>query len=102
MKPPKTPPAPKALSPATRRLWSRILADFQIDDAAHLKLLEVTLLALDRAEALRVEIDRTGPTTTDRFGQLKPNVLLPAERDARSQFMTGIKALGLSPMEIGS
>lgn len=95
-----TPTAPKPLSTAGKTLWRKILTDWNITDAAHLKVLEVGLLALDRAESLRKEIDRMGPAVVDRFDQTKANPLLPAERDSRSQFLTAIRSLGLDPLEV--
>lgn len=97
----KIPTAPITLSPEGKRLWRQILTDYPgIQDRAHLKVLEVALLALDRAERCRRQIDADGEMMPDRFGIKKPHGLLPSERDARAAFYNGIKTLGLSP-EIG-
>ena len=34
-------------------------------------------------------------TTRDRFGQIRPHPLLPAERDARGAFLAGMRALNI-------
>ena len=94
----KTPQAPATLSPEGKKLWRQILTDFPtIEDRAHLKVLEVALLALDREERCRRQIDADGEMVPDRFDILKPHGLLSSERDARAAFYNGIRALGLSP-----
>jgi len=96
----KLPTTPKDLSAAGKRLWRKILADWPIVDAAHLEILREALLARDRAESCRRQINEVGELVVDRFNQQKPNPLLPHERDARSAFIQGIKALGLDPSEV--
>jgi len=88
---------PTTLSDPSKALWAAVLKDWSIDDAAHLKILEQGLLALDRAESCRRQIDEDGETLTDRFGQKKPHPLLAAERDSRAAFLAGMKSLGLDP-----
>lgn len=97
----RTPQAPRHLSADSKKLWRQVVADWGIEDAAHLKVLEVGLMALDRSEKCRKIIDKCGELTLDRFKQAKPNPLLAAERDSRSQFLTAFKALGLDPEAIG-
>lgn len=99
-KQPKLPSPPRNLSTETRRLWSSILRDFPISDAAFLRVLEVSLLALDRAESCRERIAADGLTLTDRFGQEKVHPLLATERDARSSFLQGVRVLNLDPGEL--
>jgi hypothetical protein len=60
-----------------------------------LALLRTTLEAHQRTRHCREAIDRDGEALADRFGQLKPHPLLAAERDARSAFLAGMKALNL-------
>lgn len=58
----------------------------------------VLLTALEahgRARQCRETIDREGLTVTGRDNQVKPHPLLAAERDARAQWLAGVKALGL-------
>jgi phage terminase small subunit len=96
----KTPTPPKTLSKEGKALWRRILSDWPIDDSAHLAILESALSSLDRANRCRVQIDSMGELIQDRFGQEKINPLCSIERDSRSGFVNGIKALGLDPSEV--
>lgn len=93
----KTPKPPTKLSTDAKRLWVSILRDYPIEDSAFLRVLEVALLALDRAESCRKRIEKDGLMQKDRFGIDKPHPLLPSERDARSAFIHGIKTLNLDP-----
>ena len=86
---------PKHLSPEARALFKSIADDYQIVDAAGLKILTVACQAFDRAQAARATIDQEGMTITDKFGQTKPHPLLTCERDSRAAFLAGLKALNL-------
>ena len=89
------PRAPSSLSTASRRIWRAIQSEYLIDDAPGLEILKVSLEALDRVQAARQEIDKTGMTVRDKFGQLKPHPLLSTERDSRAAFLSGLKQLQL-------
>ena len=60
------PPPSKWLSPPRplgkhgQALWDRVMNDYEISDSGGLEMLMQACTALDRAEALRVEIDRDG------------------------------------------
>jgi phage terminase small subunit len=86
---------PEHLSKESQALWKGITEEYSIDDAAGLKILQTALEALDRCQAARAEIDKVGMTVIDKFGQVKPNPLLPTERDSRAAFLAGLKALNL-------
>ncbi len=94
---------PSDLSKTSRALWKAIVSEYGLEDPAGLKILEVGLQALDRAQRCREQIDRDGELVADRFGQKKPHPLLPAERDSRAQFMAAMKALNLDlePLQDG-
>ena len=86
---------PAGLSRQSAALWRSVLKDWAIEDSATLKILEVGLRALDRAERCRATIDNDGETIDDRFGQIKTHPLLAAERDARAQFLAALRQLHL-------
>lgn len=71
------------------------MAEYQIDDQAGLLLLQTALEAFDRMKAAQERINADGEAVTDRFGQIKPHPLLPAERDARAQMLAALKQLNL-------
>ena len=91
----KTIRSPAHLSSEAKTIWKEILSEYQIEDAAGLRILRVSLEAFDRAQAAREAIDREGMTVTDKFEQMKPHPLLPIERDSRAAFLAGLKALNL-------
>jgi len=92
-KPRKNPPG--HLSKEARKLWLDILLEYDISDAAGLRILRVALEAYDRCQAAREQIKRDGMTFADRVGQIKSHPLLPVERDSRAAFLAGLKALNL-------
>jgi len=91
----RVPPAPAHLEPQETKIWADLLASYRLDDAGSLLLLQTTLEAHQRARRCREHIDATGEAVRDRFGQLKPNPLLAAERDARAAFLAGMRILNL-------
>jgi len=91
----KVPKAPTHLDTVERALWRSLTSAHRFDDASSLVLLRTALEAHMRARRCREAIDDEGEAIRDRFGQIKPHPLLPAERDARSGFLHAMKILGL-------
>ena len=87
--------APDHLTDEAKAIWQEILTEYDISDAAGLRILRVALESFDRAQAARQAIDEQGMTFLDKFGQPKPHPLLAIERDSRAAFLTGLKALNL-------
>lgn len=88
-------PAPDHLSAEATSWWDRITTEYQVEDDAGLLLLQTGLEAFDRLRNCQSAIARDGELVKDRFDQLKPHPLLPAERDARSQMLAALKSLNL-------
>jgi phage terminase small subunit len=87
---------PAHLTKEARRLWKALLAEWPtVGDVAGLAILKTGLEAFDRATGARLAIDKDGLTIVDRFGIAKPHPLLPAERDARGQWLAALKQLNL-------
>ena len=86
---------PKGLSAPSKTLWKRLASEYAIDDDAGLLLLQTAMEARDRMRGAQEAIERDGMTVLDRFGQRKAHPLLHAERDARAQMLTALKALNL-------
>ena len=96
----KKPQSPKSLSAESKKLWAAILRDNpSITDASGLKVLQVGLESLDRANAAKAIVDKAGEIVQDRFGQDRVNPACAVERDARAQFLQAVKQLGLKPSD---
>jgi P27 family predicted phage terminase small subunit len=85
---------PAHLSLAARRLWAAILGTYELEPH-HRALLTKALEAMDRADQARAEIGAGPLLITSRLGALVPHPLLSVERDARAQFATIMRGLGL-------
>ncbi len=83
----------------TETLKKQILSEYDFaGDPAALSILETTLKAHDLM--LRCEKDiGTSLTLLDRFKQTKAHPLLAVLRDARAQYLAGLKALNLEGTE---
>jgi P27 family predicted phage terminase small subunit len=99
--PPKTPPAPPHLSPEARDWWERILREWVLDDPS-LLLLQAALESFDRMNAARLIVEAEGIVVRDRWGQLRPNPAVLAERDSRTAMCRALKQLGLDLEPLGS
>ncbi len=91
----RKPAAPAHLSREGKRIWSRILAEFTIEDTAGLLLLRTALEAWDRAQDARARIDKHGPLVKDRYNCAKQHPLLGVEKDARASFLACMRTLAL-------
>jgi P27 family predicted phage terminase small subunit len=86
---------PKHLGAESKKLWRELVTEYKIDDPAGLAILKSALEARDRAEECRKSIEKQGAVFKDRFNSPKQHPLLSVERDARSAFLAGLKALNL-------
>lgn len=85
---------PAHLRPATRRWFSLVLNDYELDPH-HIRLLTLAAEAWDRGQAAREVIDRDGMTFADRFGQPKARPEVAIERDSRIGFARLLRELAL-------
>lgn len=90
-----TPKTPAGLSAAAKEWWTKLTAEYQLEDAAGLLLLETALQAFDRMHQARDLITKHGAVTLDRFDQLRPNPATTIERDSRAAMLGALKALNL-------
>lgn len=90
-----TPKTPPDLSAAAKEWWTKLTAEYQLEDAAGLLLLETALQAFDRMHQARELITKHGAVTLDRFDQLRPNPATTIERDSRAAMLGALKALNL-------
>ena len=90
------PTAPAHLSPSSKRLYRRIVADYQLGrEPAALETLRLALESLDRCTEAREVIDQEGALYLDRFGQPKPHPAISIERDSRIAALRAFRELSL-------
>jgi P27 family predicted phage terminase small subunit len=79
------PKPPATLSPAAKRWFREIVAEYGISDPGGLLVLQSACEAFDRMrQAQRILADE-GLTTRDRFGQVRAHPAILVERDSRGQ-----------------
>ena len=88
-------PAPKGLSKDAASWWKRLHSEFDLDDAGAAFLLETALRAFDRMCEAATLVDKHGVCIADRWGQLRSNPAVTAERDARAAMLGAFKQLNL-------
>jgi hypothetical protein len=93
---PATWPAPsRALGKHGRSLWNRVQSEYEVQDAGGLEMLLQACAALDRAENLRLEIDRDGEVIRTRSG-VKDHPALKHELACRAFVVRTLARLGLN------
>ena len=93
---PVTGPAPsRTLGNHGRSLWDRVMTEYDIQDSGGLEMLLQACGALDRAESLRVEIDRDGEVIRTR-GSVKDHPALKHELANRAFVVRTLSRLGLN------
>ena len=98
------PPAPSGLSVPAVGWWRRLHREYDLADAGALFLLESALRAHDRMNEAGALVTEHGVAVVDRYGQLRANPAVAAERDARAAMLAAFKQLGLDlvpPMKPG-
>ena len=85
----------KKLSKDAVKLRESILKEFVIDDEAGKAILYTALMAYDLMNNAQAVVDSQGLTVQGDRGSLKSHPLLATIRDARSQFLMGLKHLNL-------
>jgi hypothetical protein len=93
--PSSLPQPPANLGPAGATLWRSIMAEYDVPDAGGQALLEQAAFAYERAERLRVEIDRDGEIVRTRTG-MREHPGLRGELGARSFVVRTLQRLGIN------
>lgn len=86
--------APDHLSPATKKWWASVIADYVLEPH-HVRLLTLAGEAFDRATQARELIARDGLTVTTESGGLKAHPAVGIERDSRLAFARLVRELDL-------
>lgn len=85
-----------SLGKAGATLWSAIVTEYDVSDAGGRQLLMLACQALDRAEALREQIDEEGEIVSDAKGNRRDHPGLKHELQNRSFVAKSLSRLGLS------
>jgi hypothetical protein len=92
----RTGPQPtRTLGLAGQTLFDRVMKEFQIEDIAGLEILTVACQCLDRAERLRLIIDRDGEMIKTHRGQLRAHPAMRDELANRAFLVRTLSKLGL-------
>src|SRR5262245_12698260 len=87
---------PRPLGKHGMGLWSRIMDQYDIDDAGGAELLCLACQALDRAEACREQIDQAGEAVVVNGVAARAHPLLRDELANRSFVAKAFERLGLT------
>ena len=86
---------PSILGDPGRRLWTQVMAEYDVSDVAGRQLLLQACAALDRAEGLAADIERDGAVIQTRTG-LRDHPALKHELANRAFLTRTICRLGLN------
>jgi P27 family predicted phage terminase small subunit len=86
--------APAHLSAATRRWWTSVLEDYDLEEH-HVRLLTLAAEAWDRAAEARQLLATDGPVYHDRFGAPRKHPAVSIEENARLAFARLVRELDL-------
>jgi hypothetical protein len=92
---PAASPPPRNVGNHGQSLWNRVMAEYRIEDCGGLEMLTQACQALDRAEALRAEIERDGEILRLR-GTVKDHPALKHELANRAFVVRTLARLGLN------
>lgn len=90
----KTEPPPH-LSQAARKLWVQLTTEYDLGDASATALLEVALVAYDRAQEARAILKKQGLLVRDKNGRIRAHPMCAVERDAAKTFGQTLRLLNL-------
>jgi P27 family predicted phage terminase small subunit len=83
------------LSDKAQELRRQVLDDYTLSPAEQ-AVLDKSLEALDTSDKAQEAVELHGVVIEDRFGQLVRNPAVGIAKDARAQFLAGMKQLGLA------
>lgn len=87
-------PPPHLRAPG-RKFYESVADEYGINDAAGVGLLLRAAECVDRLDAAHKAIEEHGELVMDRYGAPKLNPACALEKDARSGFLSALKALNL-------
>ena len=90
----KPPQAPSHLTPASKRWWHSVVAEYRLEPHA-IRLLTLAAEAWDRCAEARRLVKRDGLVVDGREGGMRPNPAVAIERDSRLAVAKLVAQLGL-------
>lgn len=87
---------PAHLSVKMKKLYEKIIADYDLLEDHHKALLLSACELLDRAEQARLQIEKDGLTTSDRYNTVKIHPCCKLEIDAKNSARLLLRELGLN------
>jgi phage terminase small subunit len=85
---------PTHLRPDTRKWFSRVLVDFELDEH-HVRLLTLACESFDRAQLAREALDKHGLTFIDRYGSPRARPEAAIESQNKIAFCRILRELSL-------
>ena len=89
------PKAPTGLSTEARDFWQALIDEYEIEDAAGLKLLLRACEALDRMRRAQKLIKKDGECIPDKKGSIKSHPAVSIEKEAHRQMLEALKMMNL-------
>jgi hypothetical protein len=86
----------RTLGSAGQALFDRVTKEFQVEDIAGLEILTTACQCLDRAERLKIIIDRDGETIRTHRGALRAHPAMRDELANRAFVVRTLQKLGLN------
>lgn len=83
-----------------RRLWRRVVSEWDFDDAA-LVVLERACEAFQRMREAQAQLAKDGSYYVDKSGNPRAHPALGVEKDSRTAMLNAIKMLGISLEPVG-
>jgi phage terminase small subunit len=75
-------PAPRHLSRRSKDAWREITTNYALTEKHHLMVLRIALEQADLHETARLEVEREGAFTVDRYGSARPHPAIRVMKDA--------------------
>jgi phage terminase small subunit len=89
------PPAPKHLTPETRKWWNELVRRFDFE-FHHLRILQAAAESWDTYQRAQRILEKQGLSYQDRRGVFHPRPEVAIARDARISFLRAMRELALS------
>jgi P27 family predicted phage terminase small subunit len=90
----KYPPAPEKLRPEAKRLWQRVVRDFEVTPD-RLEILRTAVFSLHDFLNYREQMEAEGAVFAAKGGMIRKNPLSEVVKSSRMGFLSAMKSLGV-------